>query len=197
MIPVFYDGPKIAQSLLQKKVSDNTVENLRHDLGTIAKMYGPMTFDPDCFDEVNKDIENGIPPEPTAPHLAEYNQRRISHHIKVAMSVSAARRGTRKIMLEDWEYTKELMRDMEKHMPKALEGFGMGRTGKIAYDMTVWLNDTLFANGRSHLLIKHFKRELLRKIPNPGELTQTIQAMEDSGYIKVEGNLVFPCRNAT
>jgi hypothetical protein len=194
MIPVFYDGPKIAQSLLQTKVSDNTIENLRHDLGAIAKMYGPMTFDPDCFDEVNADIEAGIPPEPTAPHLAEYNQRRISHHIKVAMSVSASRRGTRKIMLEDWEYTKELMCDMEKHMPKALEGFGMGRTGKIAYDMTIWLNDTLFTNGRSHLLIKHFKRELLRKIPNPGELTQTIQAMEDSGYIKVEGNLVFPCR---
>ena len=186
MIPVFYDGPEIKQSLIQKKVSDNTIENLRHDLGTIAKMYGPMTFDADCFDEVNADIEAGIPPKPTAPHLAEYNQRRISHHIKVAMSVSASRRGTRKIMLEDWEYTKELMRDMEKHMPKALEGFGMGRTGKIAYDMTVWLNDTLFANGRSHLLIKHFKRELLRKIPNPGELTQTIQAMEDSGYIKVE-----------
>ena len=44
------------------------------------------------------------------------------------------------------------------------------------------------------MLLKLFKRELLRKIANPGELEQTIKAMEDSGYIKVEGNVVFPCR---
>ena len=108
------------------------------------------------------------------------------------MAVSASRRGTRKIMKEDWDTTKEIMFDAEAAMPKALEGFGMGRTGRIAHDMVTWLHGTLFNNGRSHMLLKLFKRELLRKVPNPGELEQTIKAMEDSGYIKVEGNIVFP-----
>jgi hypothetical protein len=153
-----------------------------------------MTFDKDAFKIVDEDIKAGIPPEPTDNHLSEYVQRRVSHFIKIAIAVSASRRSTRKIMLEDWEFTKELMFAAEKQMPKALEGFGMGRTGRIAHDMVTWLNGTLFNNGRSHMLMKLFKRELLRKVPNPGELEQTIRAMEDSGYIKVEGNVVFPCR---
>jgi len=194
MLPIYYDGERIPQSLIQKKVSGNTIDNLREDLADISKMYGPMTFDEDCFEIVDEDIKAGIPPEPTDNHLSEYVQRRVSHFIKVAIAVSASRRGTRKIMLEDWEFTKELMFAAEEQMPKALEGFGMGRTGRIAHDMVTWLHGTLFNNGRSHMLLKLFKRELLRKIPNPGELEQTIKAMEDSGYIKLEGNVVFPCR---
>ena len=110
------------------------------------------------------------------------------------MSVSASRRSSRKIMKEDWEDTKELMLEMEQNMPKALEGFGMARTGRIAHDMGVWLESTMVLKKRQHVNLRMFKRELLRKIPNPGELDQTIRAMEDSGYIKVEGNIVFPCR---
>jgi len=194
ILPIYYDGERIPQSLIQKRVSENTIDNLREDLADISKMYGPMTFDKDCFKIVDEDIKAGIPPEPTDNHLSEYVQRRVSHFIKVAIAVSASRRGTRKIMLEDWEFTKELMFAAEKQMPKALEGFGMGRTGRIAHDMVTWLHGTLFNNGRSHMLLKLFKRELLRKIPNPGELEQTIKAMEESGYIKLEGNVVFPCR---
>ena len=194
MLPIYYDGDRIPQSLIQERVSDNTVDNLREDLADIAKMYGPMTFDKDAFKIVDEDIKAGIPPEPTDNHLSEYVQRRVSHFIKIAIAVSASRRSTRKIMLEDWEFTKEIMFAAEKQMPKALEGFGMGRTGRIAHDMVTWLHGTLFNNGRSHMLMKLFKRELLRKVPNPGELEQTIKAMEDSGYIKVEGNVVFPCR---
>ena len=194
ILPIYYDGERIPQSLIQKRVSENTIDNLREDLADISKMYGPMTFDEDCFEIVDEDIKAGIPPEPTDNHLSEYVQRRVSHFIKVAIAVSASKRGTRKIMLEDWEFTKELMFAAEKQMPKALEGFGMGRTGRIAHDMVTWLHGTLFNNGRNHMLLKLFKRELLRKIPNPGELEQTIKAMEDSGYLKVEGNVVFPCR---
>ena len=194
MLPIYYDGDRIPQSLVQERVSDNTVNNLREDLADIAKMYGPMTFDEDAFKIVDEDIKAGIPPEPTDNHLSEYVQRRVSHFIKIAIAVSASRRSTRKIMLEDWEFTKELLFAAEKQMPKALEGFGMGRTGRIAHDMVTWLHGTLFNNGRSHMLLKLFKRELLRKIPNPGELEQAIKAMEDSGYIEVEGNVVFPCR---
>ena len=194
ILPIYYDGERIPQSLIQKRVSENTIDNLREDLADISKMYGPMTFDKDCFKIVDEDIKAGIPPEPTDNHLSEYVQRRVYQFIKVAIAVSASKRGTRKIMLEDWEFTKELMFAAEKQMPKALEGFGMGRTGRIAHDMVTWLHGTLFNNGRSHMLLKLFKRELLRKIPNPGELEQTIKAMEESGYIKLEGNVVFPCR---
>jgi len=195
ILPVFYEGERIPQDLTQKVISDNTIDNLRNDLGSIAKMYGPMTFDKDAFDEANEDIYNNIQPEPIDPHLSEYCQRRVSHFLKVAISVSASRRSTRKIMKEDWETTKEIMFEMEKSMPKALEGFGMARTGRIAHDMKVWLESTMALKKRRHVNLRTFKREVLRKIANPGELDQTIRAMADSGYIKVEGNIVFPSKS--
>ena len=193
IIPIFYEGERIPQDLNQKVISESMLNNLRNDLSHVAKMYGPMTFHKDAFDKANEDIFYNLKPEPTDPHLSEYCQRRVSHFLKIAISVSASRRASREIMLEDWELTKEIMFDMEQNMPKALEGFGMARTGRIAHDMRVWLDATL-AGKKTHISMRAFKRELLRKIPNPGELDQTIRAMEDSGYIKVEGNLVFPCK---
>ena len=195
MLPVFYEGERIPQDLTQKVISDNMIDNLRNDLGTIAKMYGPMKFDDDAFEEANEDIYNNIQPEPIDPHLSEYCQRRISHFLKVAVSVSASRRSTRKIMKEDWETTKEIMFDMEKNMPKALEGFGMARTGRIVHDMVVWLEATMASKKRRYVRIGQFRQEVLRKIANPGELEQTIRAMVESGYIKVEGNMVFPSKS--
>ena len=195
MLPVFYEGERIPQDLTQKVISDNTIDNLRNDLGTIAKMYGPMKFDDDAFEEANEDIYNNIQPEPIDPHLSEYCQRRISHFLKVAVSVSASRRSTRKIMKEDWETTKEIMFDMEQNMPKALEGFGMARTGRIVHDMVVWLEATMASKKRRYVRIGQFRQEVLRKIANPGELEQTIRAMVESGYIKVEGNMVFPSKS--
>lgn len=192
IIPVFYDGPKIPQSLLQKRIDDQTVVNLREDLAEISKMYGPAHFDPIAFDKINQDIEAGLTPEPTDPNLAEYTQRRVSHFIKIALSVSASNSPSRVITWDHWQRTKDIMFEVEEHMPKALAGFGMGRTGKIAQDMSVWFKNTMLTNGNKYIHLKKFKRELLRKIPNPGELEQTVKAMEDSGYIEVKDGVVFP-----
>tara|TARA_R100000656_G_scaffold90050_1_gene65603 strand:- start:225 stop:524 length:300 start_codon:yes stop_codon:yes gene_type:complete len=98
-------------------------------------------------------------------------------------------------MKEDWETTKEIMFDMEQTMPKALEGFGMARTGRIVHDMVVWLEATMVSKKRRHVRLGTFRKEVIRKIANPGEMDQTIRAMVDSGYIKVEGNLVFPSKS--
>ena len=195
ILPVFYEGDRIPQDLTQKVISDNTIDNLRNDLSHIAKMYGPMKFDDDAFEEANEDIYNNIQPEPIDPHLSEYCQRRVSHFLKVAVSVSASRRSTRKIMKEDWETTKEIMFEMEQNMPRALEGFGMARTGRIVHDMKVWLESTMALKKRRYVRLGAFKKEVIRKIANPGELDQTIRAMVDSGYIKVEDNIVFPSKN--
>ena len=192
IIPVFYDGEKIPQSLLQDRVSNVDVINLRHDLAEIAKMYGPMTLEEKAFDVINQDIEAGLPPEPTDPNLSEYCQRRVSHFLKIALSVSASQSGERIITLDHWKRTKDLMFEVESTMPKALEGFGMGRTGKIAQDMRVWVKGIMENSGQKYVSLKLFKRELLRKIPNPGELEQTVKAMEDAGYISVDHSIVIP-----
>ena len=129
IIPVFYDGEKIPQSLLQDRVEDSTIHNLRNDLSEIAKMYGPMRFDDRAFDKINQDIESGLKPIPTDANLSEYTQRRVSHFIKVALAVSASSSKDKVITWDQWQRTKDLMFEVEENMPKALAGFGMARAG--------------------------------------------------------------------
>ena len=104
--------------------------------------------------------------------MVEYNQRRVSHFLKVAMSINASRIGNRVITLGDWERTKEIMFDMEEKMPKALEGFGRSKTGKITHDMKEWLESTVFNNNRTHVSLRAFKRQLLNKTTAPSEMSQ-------------------------
>ena len=137
-----------------------------------------------------------IPPESKDPNMSEYNQRRVSHFLKVAMSINASRIGNRIITLSDWERTKEIMFDMEEKMPKALEGFGRSKTGKITHDMKEWLETTVFNNNRTHVPLKRFKRQLLNKTTAPSEMSQYLQAMQDAGYIRVTDELVSLCRKS-
>jgi hypothetical protein len=194
IIPVFYDGEKIPQSLLQDRVEDSTIHNLRNDLSEIAKMYGPMRFDDRAFDKINSDIESGLKPIPTDANLAEYTQRRVSHFIKIALAVSASSSKDKVITWDQWQRTKDLMFEVEEAMPRALAGFGMARAGKLAQDMAVWTKETMLNTERNFISLRHFKRELLRRTLAPGESEQTVRAMEEAGYIQVKDGLVFPIK---
>ena len=193
-LPIYHEGERIPQSLLQEKVSEDTLEDLRYDLSLIASIHGKFMFDEETKEVAEKDITIFIPPESKDPNMTEYNQRRVSHFLKVAMSINASRVGNRIITLSDWERTKEIMFAMEGKMPKALEGFGRSKTGKITHDMKEWLESTVFNNNRSHVRLKLFKRQLLNKTTAPSEMTQYLQAMQDTGYIRVEDELVFLCK---
>ena len=63
---------------------------------------------------------------------------------------------------------------------------------QIQQDYIITTPPALRDISKGNMQLRFFKRELLRKIQNPGELDQTIKAMQDSGYIKLEGNLIFP-----
>jgi hypothetical protein len=195
-LPIYHEGERIPQSLLQEKVNDDTLEDLRYDLSLIASIHGKFIFDEEAKEVAEKDIKIFIPPESKDPNMTEYNQRRVSHFLKVAMSVNASRIGNRIITLSDWERTKEIMFDMEDKMPKALEGFGRSKTGKIAHDMKEWLETTIFNNNRTHVPLKKFKHQLLNKTTAPSEMTQYLQAMQDAGYIRVTDELVSLCRKS-
>ena len=194
IIPVFYDGEKIPQSLLQDRVDDATIVNLRHDLSEIAKMYGPERFDDRAFDKINEDIETGLQPIPTDANLAEYTQRRVSHFIKVSLAISASSSKDKIITWDHWQRTKDLMFEVEEAMPRALAGFGMARAGKLAQDMAVWSKETMANSNQGYIHLRHFKRELLRRTLAPGESEQTVKAMEEAGYIKIQDGLVFPVK---
>jgi hypothetical protein len=192
-LPIYHQGERIPQSLLQERVTEDTLKDLRYDLSLIASIRGQFKFDEEAAEVVENDFQTYIQPECKDPNMSEYNQRRNSHFLKVAMAISASRIGNRIITLSDWKRTKEIMFKMEEEMPKALEGFGRSKTGKITHDMKEWLETTVFNNNRSHVPLRAFKRQLLNKTTAPSELSQYLQAMQDAGYIRVTDELVSLC----
>jgi len=199
-LPIYHQGERIPQSLLQEKVNDDALKDLRYDLSLIARIRGQFKFDEEATEVAEKDFNTYIQPESKDPNMSEYNQRRVSHFLKVAMSINASRIGNRVITLGDWERTKEIMFDMEDEMPKALEGFGRSKTGKITHDMKEWLETTIFNNNRSHVPLRLFKQHLLNKTSAPSEMEQYLRAMQEAGHIRVDEQmkLVSLCRkNAT
>ena len=46
----------------QKRLDGSISEDLTHDLSLIAKMHGQFVFDPEAYDEVEKDFQEYIKP---------------------------------------------------------------------------------------------------------------------------------------
>ena len=192
VIPVFYEGEKSTQDIWYGKAKYGMLEALREDLAQISKLKGEIRFRDEVIDIVRKDVGDNIPPTPINPNLSEYLERRTSHFIKLAINMCAARTDDLIITQEDWENTKELMFKTEVDMPKALSQFGIGKAGRIAFDMHDFLEHLVTSTKSFGIPMPLFRRELLRKVSTPGEVEQTIVAMTDAGLIEVQGRLVVP-----
>lgn len=191
IIPVYYDGPRSVQSLWYGKPTYDSLEGLRADLADISKIYGEFRIDDRIRERAEKEVNEGLKPTPSDPNLSEYLERRPAHFIKVAMCMSAARSSDRIITNSDWEQTKELMFETEKHMPKALIHFGVGKAGRMVIDLYESLQYITATVGKNRIPLPYFRREIMRRVTTPAEAGQTLKAMEDAELIRVEDNMVI------
>ena len=60
-LPIYHQGERIPQSLLQEKVSDDTLKDLRYDLSLIASIRGQFKFDEEAKEVAEKDFKIHIP----------------------------------------------------------------------------------------------------------------------------------------
>lgn len=196
MLPVYFEGESMQQDTHYGSTSDYIIDSLREDLATIAKLRGAVTFDPAIADDVREEVRAGIEPKPTDPNLTEYNERRTSHFIKVAMSVTASRSDDLVITREDWDKTKELILEAEQGMPTVLQHFGMSKTGRQAIDLQIYVKDMMTEHPKG-LPVFVVKQEIMRRATYPAEVDQTLTAMHEAGMLIVQGNRVFPVKDET
>jgi len=189
MFIVYYDGEKLPADIWYGKASTNEVDNLRADFAEIAQMHGPFTLEDKLKDTARDDVRAGLQPEPSDPNLGEYSQRRPSHLFKIAMAVSASRSDKRIITEADWRDARWLMSEAEAQMPKALERFGVGKAGKIVSELKVHLADLKLH--KKVITTNKLRQEILRRVSSPVEVEATVQSMERSGLIRIDGKQVF------
>ena len=193
IIVVKGSGTKPRELLINESANYNKATDLACDLGQIANMSGPFTIDNDTAIAIQKDIDEGITPVPNDPILTEYCARRISHLLKVTMSMAASKSNNTIITLEAWQRAKKLLLSAESDMPEVLRHFGMSRTGMIAIDLQQVLNKIVTTTkGVDGIPITKFRREILKRVSTPGEVEQTLKAMVEAGMIRQDGDAIYP-----
>ena len=189
MLPIYYEGEKLEESLHYDSASDDMVDRLREDLADIASLRGQVRFHDGLFEQANEDVRNGFGNRPTDPNLAEYAERRTAHIIKLAAAICCASRRTRVICPDDWEAAKRILLDAEAHMPKALRGFGAGRVETTVIEVDKYIRSLL--NGREGgVPAMKVRRQLLKVVATPQEVEATLTAMDKGGMIEMNDNMI-------
>lgn len=191
LIIVYYDGPKVEEDIYYGKPSSDMVEALREDLAHISKLKGQFKIDPDFVEGARADVKSGLQPRPSDANLSEYLQRRLSHLFKVAMSVSAARRDDLIIGEEEWNDAKSLLVAAEEHMPKALQLFGVGKAGQVAFNLEQFVQE-VWKTSRKGMATSAFRKEIMKRVATAGEVEQTFKAMVDAGMVLHIGDVIYP-----
>ena len=186
IIPVLYDGDGFPKRFKTKSYHPDEIEFLRFDLAQIGNIQGEFDWEsPTLLNEAEAwEIKSGDALK-SEPKLQWYRERRKGHIMKVAMCVSAARSDSRLITERDWETTKELFLEIESKMPAALATFGMTEVGHMTRDLEVLLRSN--PNG---MPVSAFKRHILRTARTVSEMSGTVDALTQSGIIRIVGNVV-------
>lgn len=100
------------------------LQDLVDDLGEMLKLKGEFIWTDSAAKHIEGWVEQDLRPFPMDPRLRHYNTRRIMHVIKLAMVLSASRRDTLRIELEDMVGAQKLLLDVEKTMHKAIGALG-------------------------------------------------------------------------
>jgi len=108
-------------------------ETLLKELKHIHELRGEFYFDTETAQSFVSWYKEGMQPRPEEPKLDYYADRRLLHLVKMMMCLSASRRNTMIIEMEDFETARDVLLDTEKLMPRALDYAG----GNILYSEMV------------------------------------------------------------
>ena len=190
MVLVYWDGPEITQDLFYNSPNQNWLDNFKQDLADISNLYGQFQFaDKETFEEARDWVRAGMKPKIEDVNMREYNERRLSHLLKISMVVSAATSNTRLISKENWEYAKELIFEVEEAMPRALAKFGLSDTGRNALE----LGEAVFLAPGKTMKLTEFTRLVLSKVKSAAEAQSMISNMEKAGLVKITNGIVRGC----
>lgn len=193
-IVVHYDGPPRPLALKSDPFDPHRVDDLTADLAEISQLRGPFDWaSKDDYDKAAAWVDAGMNPCPSEPGLAGYVGNRMSHLIKMSMAISAAKRSTRKIHIEDWEEAKAMLFEAEATMPKVVQLFGMSEVGKTTSQLSDFVA-TLFRDGAA-IPQATFRRMVMRVARTADEARKIPIAMVEAGLIKFSGDKVLPGPN--
>ncbi len=124
-------------------------DHLLNDLKVISTLAGEMNFAPDAdkaYNEWYKPFQQNLPSATNDERLRPYFSRKHTHLMKVCMVLSAMRRDTLVMTMEDLTDAHSLLDEIESRMSLAFLGFGgsitanpMAKITEVLYYKATWM----------------------------------------------------------
>lgn len=177
ILPIYYDGEGAAPDLMGAPTEEEDFDDLRSDLGSIARMAGEFRFETEAMARREAEwIRDGMLPAPESYELRHYNDRRHVQLVKIAQCISAARSCEHIITEEDWSMAKTLLLRAEEKMPSALAGFGASDYGRIVDQTIGWLRSQ-GERGVPEALLRKYLTNVCR---TAAEVDDTVKLLESN-----------------
>lgn len=177
-VPLFNDD---AAAHLNQTLRDALI----HDLEAIAHLQGEMVWRRDAASYFQEWVKGGMLPRPSDPRLAHYARRRVTHVSKLAMILSAARRGSLEIQLEDVVGARSLLIDAEREMGGAIRDVGSNDMSAQMQSIINFINRRFEATQKG--VYEYVIRQVFMRDIRPGTATALFDALVASRRVRVSG----------
>jgi hypothetical protein len=134
-------------------------------LRTIHKLAGKFSPTEDASAFVREWRREKMEPYPSDPRFAEYLTRRLAHWLKLSLIISASRRDSRSITLEDVRTAKAWLLEAEAAMPGAVELVGKNPIFQAIEDAHRWMLVQHMTNGRRGVPESALRNKLSHSVP--------------------------------
>jgi hypothetical protein len=171
---VAYPGLVMPPQILEQKAK------LIQDLEQISLLQGDYTIHPDAVEWGEKwyvNHYNNRPPHLNNERFGGYIARKQTHMHKLAMVLSAARRGDLQLTVSDLEEANAELSALEEMMPKVFEQIGKSDDSRIADEVISiirGLHQPLYAEAFS---------TCFRIVPDIDRFNQLIESLKQAGRL--------------
>lgn len=182
----------IVTDLFPTGIENDLPPDLISDFRLMSKLYGQFIFTEEAKLAIMSWYESGAQPAPMHPKLVHYNARRAQNLLKLSMIISASRRDTMKIEIDDFEEARAYLEDAEEQMPDIFK-VGGGGDSKAIDDAWFFIYTTNLKSGGKGVSEARLYAWLSQKIP-AFTVPRVIEAMEKGGTIQlmeVNGQKVY------
>ena len=185
-IIVFADDKVEVDIFGKPKHRDQLKKDLQYDLRHMLNLHGEYQFDEEAAKALVKWSKEEFSPKPKDPRFEHYNSRRFVQIVKLCMIVAMSKRDDPIILIEDFNDTKSILLECERHMPKAIETLGANPLLIQQNSCLTYVNEIYRKHSRGAT-----EAELLRLIERdvaPHLRSEVLTQMANAKWVTVAGS---------
>jgi hypothetical protein len=182
IIMIYSNTPKKVKLFHETSFPAEKEAELLKRLRDFAKLWGPVSWEPDAAAAAEQWVHDGCPPMPDHSKLEAYNSRRILHTIKLAIIAAISRTGERVIQLQDFTRAQDWLIHAEKLMPDIFREMVNRSDSQVIQEMHYFMW-TIWARKQEPIHISRIVYFLSMRVPSE-KVNRLIEISEKSGVIK-------------